>query len=779
MISTKKKVILTLFVIASLLAVVVLIVQSKKEIKCSAIASYDSHGRYLLITPHESVKINEITIWGNKYHENSGYNTIFRMPYKWIPGQRIPLVIETSKGECRVTVKAPKIKPHLNVTVVKTFPGVALLEIDSTGMEPSILFFHKRPVVSIYSGQSIFVNTEFLKKVEYLLADQLQAAGITVHISKNLKGSVGVVMGGIMPPEADINTTSLIYFGSAPPYQYFVNNKGGISAEKNQGTEYKSSKLITTSGEQVTSLWAPTKPISNSNILAHREDNLPGEYVTTTIGSYPPKKIIVYTFPVDSFSSPEAAVTELLHQILKNNIIQISEKHYIHRHIALELPPGNYTLVATGWGSYIIRKTVSLNLSIPAKEGILEVKQSGANVSVRAAAYKQTDSLVVIDLNKNTNTSYPFKGSSVLNLRLTPGEKYIMALYSGHSAVAAKVVDIPLYSFGKNNILLKNGAPYTGIIDIFSRGKPKQVNVYMGKLPSGVDKIRVDGFELKPPHTTKIPIGMIVIGIVIITALLASIRGDKGTDDSIVILFSEQRGEGIEKETVDISPDELKEAMLNLSKELGMEYVALSIEEVRQALVRFVPSVVFFPSLHEVKNLLDEFIRAGYLQEQDGYYAPDNWCKDQSIEHLVMCRAAHEKLTIQGVPAKITTKMKVEEVQREVVKDHGKVYVQEKTVKKKARVPDVIGKKGDIIYLVECETGKRGSFNTKVIQKIRKHLLKVNSFPENFVFWLVLTSKSYPFYEEISNELEPMIRRLIEQNRLRVFLYKKGQCELL
>jgi len=777
-IPTKKRVILTILVIASLLAVVVLIVQSKKEIKCSAIASYDSHGRYVLITPQESVKINEITIWGNKYHENSRYNTIFRMPYKWLPGQRIPLVIETSKGECRVTVTAPEIQPHLNVTVVKIFPDVALLEIDSTGMKPSILFFHKKPVVSIYSGQSIFVNTEFLKKVEYLLADQLQASGITVHISKNLKGSVGVVLGGIMPSEADINTTSIIFFGSAPPYQYFVNNKGGISAEKIQGIEYKSSKLITTSGKQVMSLWAPapTKPINN--VLAHLEDNLPGEYVTTTIGSYPPRKIIVYTFPVDSFSSPEVAVTELLHQILKNNIIQISEKHYIHRQIALELPPGNYTLVATGWGGNIIRNTVSFNLSIPVEEGILEVKRSGANVSVRAA-YKQTDTLVVINLNKNTNTSYPFNGSSVLNLRLTSGEKYVMALYSGHSAVAAKVVDIPLYSFGKNNILLKNGAPYTGIIDIFNRGKPKPVKIYMGKLPTGVNRIRVDGFELKPPHTTKIPIGMIVIGIVIITALFFSVRGDKDTDNSIVILFSEQRGEGLERETVDISPDELKEAMLGLSRELGMEYVALSIEEVRQALVRFVPSVVFFPSLQEVKNLLAEFIRAGYLQEQEGYYAPEKWCKDQSIEHLVMCRAAHEKLTVQGVSAKITTKMKVEEVQREVVKDHGKVYVMEKTVKKKARVPDIIGKKGDIIYLVECETGKRGSFDTKIIKKIRKHLLKANSFPENFIFWLVLTSRSYPFYEEISNELRPMIDRLIEQNRLRVFLYKKGQCKLL
>ncbi len=776
MISTKSKIILLIFVIASLLAIVVIVIHSKKEIKCSAIASYDSHGRYILITLQEKVKINKISIWGNKYYENSGYNTIFRIPYKWVPGQRIPLVIETSKGECRVTVKAPKIKPHLNITIVKIFPGVVLLEIDSTGMKPSILFFHKKPVVSIYSGQSIFVNTLFSKKVEYLLTDYLQAAGITVHISKNLKGSVGVVMGGIMPPEKDINTTSIIFFGTAPPYRYFINKKGGISAKRIQGIEYKSSKLITTNGELVMSLWAPTKPITK--VLAHREDNLPGEYVTTILGSYPPRKIVIYTFPVDGFSSPEAAVSELLHQILKNNVIQINEKNYVHRQIALELSPGNYTLVTTGWGS-IIRNTISLNLSIPVENGILEVTQSGTNVSVRAAAYKQTNTLIVFNLNKDTNTSYPFKESSVLNLRLATGGKYVMALYSGHSAVAAKVVDIPFYSFGKNNILLKNGVPYTGIIDLFNRGKLKPLKIYMGKLPTGVNKIKVDGFELIPPHTTKIPIGMIVIGIVIITALLLSVRGDKTADDSIVILFSEKGGEGLEREAVDISPEELKEAMLNLSKELGMEYVALSIEEIRQALVRFVPSVVFFPSLQEVKDLLDEFIRAGYLQEHDKYYAPEKWCKDQSIEHLVMCRAAHETLTVQGVPAKITTKMKVEEVQREVVKDHGKVYVQEKKVKKKARVPDVIGKKGDIIYLIECETGKRGSFNTKVLEKIRKHLLKVNSFPENFIFWLVLTSKSYQFYDEISTELKPMIDRLIEQNRLRVFLYKKGQLKVL
>lgn len=772
MVSNKMKVILIIFIIISLLAVMVFIVHSKKKIQCSAIASYNSQGRYILITPHESVKINEISIWGNKYHESSGYNTVFRMQYKWLPGQRIPLVIETNKGECRVTVKAPEIKPHLNISIVKIFPGVALLRIDSTGIKPSILFFHKKPVVSIYSGQSIFVNTVFLKKVEYLLADQLQAAGITVHISKYLKGSVGVILGGIMPLKKDINTTSLIYFGSAPPYQYYINNKGGISAEKIQGIEYKSSKLITMNDKQVMSLWAPTKSVIK--VLAYREDKLPGEYINSISGIYPPKKIVIYTSSLDSFSSPEIAVNELLHQILKNNIIQISEKDYIHKLIALKLSPGNYTLVTTGWGGNIIRNTISLNLSIPAKEGILKVKQSGANVLVRAA-YKQIDTLVVINLNKNTNISYSIKESSVLNLKLIPGNKYIMALYSGHLAVAAEIINIPLYSFGKNNILLENGIPYTGIINIFNRKSLKPVEIYMGVLPSGVNKINVNGFELKPQHTTKIPINLLVIGFVILIALFSSIRGDKtNNNDNIVILFSEQRGENFERETVDISPDELKEAILNMSRELGIEYLPLSIEEVRQALVRFVPSVVFFPSLQDVKNLIVEFIGAGHLEKLDGYYAPEKWCKDQSIEHLVMCRAAYEKLTIYGVSAKITTKMKVEEVQREVLNDHGKIRVVEKTVKKRANIPDVIGKKGDLIYLVECETGKKEEV---IKQKMKKHLLRLNPFPDNFIFWLVLNSNSYIIYEELYNKSRESIDRLIKENRLKILFYRKGQLK--
>ncbi len=743
------------FHIAALLALAVTLIfmvihhQANGEISCRVLASYDAQGRYLLIDPEGVVSIKELRIKNEVFSSGEEKDT-FLLRYPWVPGERIKIHAKTSKGECTVEVEAPELERGVRLTI-ENLPGVIVVHVDSTGLTTDVKLLGRVRSAEFLEG-SIFTDSSFVSSVRKEVADVLRS----LDAGSNQK--VCLAIGGIVDDEHMKTCREIVYFGAHPPGKYYINPSGGVSFREVKGYA-EAESTCTFRGERVTSLWYPVEQV---DVLAWREDGRPC--------AYKKGKVIAFTFPVDQLSSPRKAASLLLDYVLGGESLYQGKDEYVQAEIAKELPAGNYSIVVLGYlGRYLEQVNVE-HVTVPEPEAVLDLRREGEDIIVGVAG--SSGVLSIREINGKERRSYSVESGKLYRIPLHSGV-WLLTLNKGNRTVAARVLEIPSYSIemeGEQAVLLADDIPFSGPIEVLTAEGWQRVELAGGVLPEDARKVRIEGVELVVPKKKfKIKAGDIIVVLVIILALASGLLKQKEKNEIFIIFPEATEVAEPEKENV-VSAEEIEDAMKRYSAFLGYDMIPLTAEEVRAALTKYAPSVNVMPSLFDVENLLGEMCSSGRMLSEAGYYAPASWCRDQSIRHLVMCRLAYERLILRGVEAEITTRKQERVSERRIVRTPEGVKVEELCTRRKASIPDVMGKKGEMIYLVECETGN----SEHALSKLKRLVFRALGFPANYILWVVGTPELIERLRE-DEEALPAIEELEKQGRLELLTYVEGK----
>lgn len=738
-----------------------LLTHMEKKIECRAEFSYGEDGRYILIDPPGTVLIKEIRLKDSTFRIYERAD-VYKLYYRWSPETKVSLKVYTDRGVCTISKKTPSVRESLTFETVESIPEHIFVRVNSAGYRVSILTFQTPLKVVLYRGPSVFTDEGDLYRVYTLLKRQLREAGFEVEESTEVSGDIAVIAGGVIPQNLSTET-KIIYLGKTPPGKYIANPSGGIDKGEPIVKFVESTSDYQLPEGRVKSLYYPA---GITEWLKRREDGQPGVFAY--------RNFVIYTSGIDDFPSPEVCAREVLRTILKGRLVEFEDDNYINAKVVLPAEPSNYTAVALGWKGSFISTSKKLTVTVPERKGDVEVRRvSGREARVSVFSEDKTALWLV-------NYYNGYRGKDVFNLSspvatitisLHDGGNLLVLYNSKGEALAAQHVHVPHYRVVLEDnvpILYRDGQPYSGEVTLLTKRGERKVYVNAGRLPKA-ESVVVDGFNIPIPrsHYSVTPEHILIL-IVFLFMVFSKLKKEE-KDDELIIVFRRPVGPG-EEESVEISAEEVVHSMERFSEAVGRKWVPLNADEVRMALIRYAPNVTFHPSLKEVRSLMDAMAAAGYVVAQDGYYAPERWCRDQSMLHLVMCRAIYEKLVERGVAARITTKMRVEEVQREVRATGNGIEVVERTVKKRAKVPDVVGVKGHRFFLVECETGKNRNPN-----KIKAFIKKAQAFPENFVFILVITPEAQKILDAAIEEIGPVLRELEEQDRFQLYYYRDGK----
>ncbi len=739
-----------LLVLATLVLVILKSTMGSGEISCRIVASYDEQGRYLLVDPEGVVSIKELRA-GDEVFSSSEEKDTFMLRYPWKPGERLKISAKTSRGKCTAEVTAPELENKVRVHA-QALPGVLVINVDSTGLTPEVRILGRVRGAEILEG-SIFTDNSFVSRVKRELLEVFRRLGISGG------KEVCLATGGVIDEEHMKDCKEVVYFGAHPPGKYYINPSGGVSFREIKGYG-ESESTCTFRGETVTSLWYPTNE-QIDEVLAWREDGRPCVYKEG--------RLVAFTFPIDQLTSPRKAASLLLDYVLGGEALYQGEDEYVQAEIAKELPAGNYSIVVLGYlGRYLEQVSVE-QVRVPEARAVLDIRREGSDAIVGVAGTGGV--LSIREIGGKEKRSYSVESGKLYRIELSPGE-WLITLSRGNTTLISRILSIPSYSLekrGEQVVLLENGKPFSGSVEVLTTKGWKRAEITAGVLPEGSERVRVHDVEI-PVAGKRVNLkpGDIFILLVILFALASGLVKTRDRDE-IFIVFPEAVEAEPERE-VEVSAEEVEEAMRKFSASLGYDRIPLTAEEVRMALERYAPSVAGLPALSDVEALLREMCSSGIMLSEAGYYAPASWCRDQSILHVVMCRLAHEKLTIMGVEAEIITRRRVDVVERRVVAERGIVRAVESRIKKRANLPDVVGMKGRLIYLVECETGK----TQHAIPKLKKLLLKAIGFPENFIIWVIGTPEVVEKLKA-DEEVASALAVLEEWGRVEVQKYHNGR----
>ena len=648
---------------------------------------YDEQGKYVLVVSESPAVLRELRVNGEVVAEHLFVPGGLKVRYNWKSGRRYRVVAKLDSGRLTASVVPPPLTPELRVSAhaytLANGDTTVLLRLRSAEYDrvEVIRAAYLPERVRILDYPAVGVSQSDVSDFYAALAELFRRTGVRVEYVQTPRvdeRSVLVIASGVMPRDDEFlqrvrssrwGKCRVVYLGMIPG-AVVVDQSGNVDTSNPfPGTVVGQSTVATGTIRMKVSSYTSTA----GTALVPRADGLPAVYRTGCV--------LVFSNTVSrGWESPRDAAWDVFRAVITDGgfgaPVWSAEPGGDVATAVVQLNTSASELLALAYRGSELAKVRRINVPQPgrmldAEVRFLENLLPGSRSAVVSLTLPQgvrgdarvlatnldTGETLVTELGK----AAPGKNTYRAEVRLPPG-RVLLVVEAGGMMSRAEVLHVPVLMAtaeptreGFIVTVTENGEPYSGELEVEtpSRGRGR-IEVRDGKLLVRDSKfsIYVDGYMVPvsyaQPPTAKPWLSTVIAAIVVLAALatLLLVRERYGRTVRVVFRVTES------KQDMRITASKVLAAFYQYSKHMGIEYLPLSIEEVKQAVGMYVTRGTM-PSLRATRALLRKMSAlegAWQIREAYGYYAPVAWEREtgQSVEHLAMIRVVYEWAVSRG-----------------------------------------------------------------------------------------------------------------------------------